>query len=135
MVAYYGKLKTLWNELANYEQIPKCSCGGCKCDITSQLEKQREEEKVHQFLMGLDDVNYSTVRSNILATDPLPSMNKVYSTLVQEERNQTITRAKVEKDLWFRRALEPRDAEKERIDQLYVQTVARPIMMLDVASN
>jgi hypothetical protein len=39
MVAYYGKLKSLWDELANYEQIPKCSCGGCKCDITVRLEK------------------------------------------------------------------------------------------------
>ena len=85
MVAYYGKLKTLWDELANYEQIPKCSCGGCKCGITSLLEKRREEEEVHQFLMGLDDVNYGTVRSNIPAADPLPSMNRVYSTLVQEE--------------------------------------------------
>ncbi|KAJ1399233.1 Retrotransposon gag domain [Sesbania bispinosa] len=58
MVAYYGKLKTLWDELANYEQIPRCSCGGCKCDIASKLEKRREEERVHQFLMGLDDVSY-----------------------------------------------------------------------------
>ncbi|KAJ1419097.1 Retrotransposon gag domain [Sesbania bispinosa] len=42
MVAYYGKLKTLWDELANYKQIPRCSCGGCKCDIASKLEKRRE---------------------------------------------------------------------------------------------
>ncbi|KAJ8616905.1 hypothetical protein MRB53_013091 [Persea americana] len=97
MVAYYGKLKTLWDELANYEQIPKCSCGGCKCGITSLLEKRREEEEVHQFLMGLDDVNYGTVCSNILAADPLPLMNRVYSTLVQEERMKNITRAKEER--------------------------------------
>ncbi|MCI64043.1 hypothetical protein A2U01_0085300, partial [Trifolium medium] len=36
--------------------------------------------------MGLDDVLYGTVRSNLLATDPLPSLNKMYATLIQEER-------------------------------------------------
>ncbi|KAJ1375273.1 Zinc finger, CCHC-type, partial [Sesbania bispinosa] len=97
MVSYYGKLKTLWDELANYEQIPRCSCGGCKCDIASKLEKRREEERVHQFLMGLDDASYGTVRSNILAGDPLPSLNRVYATLVQEERVKTISRSKEER--------------------------------------
>jgi hypothetical protein len=96
MVAYYGKLKTLWDELANYQQIPRFTCGGCKCDIGSKMEKQREEEKVHQFLMGLDDALYGTVRSNLLATDPLPSLNRVYSTMVQEERVRTISRGKEE---------------------------------------
>ena len=98
MVTYYGKLKTLWDELANYEQIPKCTCGGCNCNIGSRLEKRREEERVHQFLMGLDDVGYGTVRSNILAMDPLPSLNRVYSTMVQEERMKMITRTKEERE-------------------------------------
>ena len=97
MAAYYGKLKTFWDKLANYEQIPRCSCGGCKCDIASKLEKRREEERVHQFLMGLDEVSYGTVRSNILAANPLPSLNRVYATLVQEERMKTITRSKEER--------------------------------------
>lgn len=79
VVAYYSKLKTLWDELTNYEQIPICSCGGCKCDIMSKLEKRREEERVHQFLMGLDDTAHGTVRSNLLATDQLPSLNRAYS--------------------------------------------------------
>ncbi|KAJ1426380.1 Retrotransposon gag domain [Sesbania bispinosa] len=30
MVSYYGKMKALWDELANYEQIPTCTCEGCK---------------------------------------------------------------------------------------------------------
>ncbi|MCH83154.1 hypothetical protein A2U01_0003969, partial [Trifolium medium] len=99
MVAYYGKLKTLWDELANYQQIPICTCGECKCDIGKKLEKQREEEKVHQFLMGLDDALYGSVRSNLLATDPLPNLNRVYSTLVQEERVRSISRGKEERDV------------------------------------
>jgi len=86
VATYFGKLKVLWDELANSDKIPPCTCGGCKCGIGAQLEKRREEEKVHQFLMGLDYASYDTVRSNILASDSLPSLNRVYTMLVQEER-------------------------------------------------
>lgn len=41
--------------------------------------------------MGLDDGMYRTAQSNILATDPLPALNRVYSIMVQEERVRTIT--------------------------------------------
>lgn len=94
IVAYYRKLKKLWEELANYEQMPTCKCGLCICNIESLLEKKCEEEKVHQFLMGLDETIYGTVRSDKLAQDPLPNLNRVYSTLVQEERVRTATRGK-----------------------------------------
>lgn len=94
---YYGRLKRLWDELGNFEQLPTCKCGKCTCNLGSILEKKREEEKVHLFLMGLDENLYGTVRSNILAQDPLPNMNKVYSILIQEERVKTITRGKEER--------------------------------------
>jgi hypothetical protein len=97
MVNYYGKLKALWDELGNYQHIPTCTCEGCKCDIKAKLEKQREEEKVHQFLMGLDDAVYGTNRSSLLATDPLPPLNRVYATLVQEERVKAVSRTKEER--------------------------------------
>jgi len=29
IVAYYGKLKLLWDELMDYEQYPSCNCGKC----------------------------------------------------------------------------------------------------------
>lgn len=67
MVAYYGQLKMMWDELVNHEPIPTCSCGGCACKIIAVLEKQREDERLHQFLIGLDDGIYATVRSNILS--------------------------------------------------------------------
>jgi len=82
VATYFGKLKVLWDELANSDKIPSCTCCGCKCGIGAQLKKRREEEKVHQFLMGLDDASYGTVRSNILASDPLSSLNRVYAMLV-----------------------------------------------------
>jgi len=86
IISYYGKLKKLWEELGNYETIPICKCGLCKCNLSSEMEKKREEEKVHQFVMVLDDV----------AQDPLPPLNKIYSILVQEERVRTISHNKEE---------------------------------------
>ena len=65
----------IWEELGNYEQNLVCRCGGCKCDIDVELDKKLEEERLHQFLMGLDDSIYRTVRSNILSVEPLPSLN------------------------------------------------------------
>ncbi|KAI5402106.1 hypothetical protein KIW84_066538 [Lathyrus oleraceus] len=47
--------------------------------------------------MGLDNTLYGTVRSNLLAQDPLPTLNKVYATPVQEERLREITRVTEER--------------------------------------
>ncbi|XP_027338026.1 uncharacterized protein LOC113851952 [Abrus precatorius] len=58
IVTYFGRLKRLWEELGNYDQIPECKCGKCICNLGGTLAKKREEEKVHQFLMGLDEVAY-----------------------------------------------------------------------------
>ncbi|GJT43032.1 retrovirus-related pol polyprotein from transposon TNT 1-94 [Tanacetum coccineum] len=76
IVSYYGKLKVIWDELINYEQFPLCKCGKCVCDIAGKLEKKREEERVHQFFMGLEDKTYGQTRSNLLVMDPLPTLNK-----------------------------------------------------------
>ncbi|QHO01748.1 uncharacterized protein DS421_13g417820 [Arachis hypogaea] len=123
MTAYYGKLKVLWDELAQCEQISKCKCGGCKCGNGSQLEKRREEERVHQFLMGLDDASYGTVRSNILATDHLPSLNRVYAMLVQEERVKTMAKASEERGLVVGLAMQAGNRTKGREDLSQKSTI------------
>jgi len=92
IVNYYKKLKQLWDALANYDQ--PCKCGGCTYDLGSILDKKREEERVDTFLMGLDDIVYDTVHSNILAHNQLPNLNKFNSILIQEERVQTMARGK-----------------------------------------
>ena len=42
-----------------------------------------------KLLMGLND-SFSQVRTQILLMDPLPSVNKVHSLLVQEEMQRSI---------------------------------------------
>ncbi|PNX55710.1 hypothetical protein L195_g049340 [Trifolium pratense] len=63
---------------------------GCACDVKGRLEKQREEEKVHQFLMGLDD----TVRSNLLAIDQLPKLNSVRHSSARRKSESSLSRKK-----------------------------------------
>ena len=99
IVVYYGRLKSFWDELNNYDSILVCTCTRCKCNISTQLEKKREEERVHQFLMGLDEDGYGTVCSNILSIEPLPNLNRVYVMIVQQERVRTMTWTKEERDI------------------------------------
>ena len=47
---YNTKLKGLWDELSTYSQIPPYTCGSTKA-----LVVERENEKGHQFLMGLNE--------------------------------------------------------------------------------
>ncbi|XP_010536310.1 PREDICTED: uncharacterized protein LOC104811346, partial [Tarenaya hassleriana] len=94
VATYFGKLRKLWDEIALYEKIPTCSCGGCQCRLSDILFKQREEDKTHQFLLGLDDTIFGTVSSSLLSQTPLPSLASVYSTVQQEESKRAAIRAK-----------------------------------------
>ena len=42
-----------------------------------------------QILLGLNE-SYSQIQGQILLIDPLPSINKVYSLLIQDERQKSI---------------------------------------------
>ena len=37
--SYFGKLKVLWEELANHEPIITCKCGKCECNLGKEHEK------------------------------------------------------------------------------------------------
>ena len=49
-----------------------------------------EEEKTHQFLMGLDDDAFSTIRIQILTLDPLPLLDRMFDIVQQEENDKQI---------------------------------------------
>ncbi|CAM9000628.1 unnamed protein product [Rhodiola kirilowii] len=86
VAAYYNTLKKLWDELAAHVPLRNYSCGKCTCNLNSFWTQEREEERVHQFLIGLDDVSFRTLRSNLMALDPMPPLNRVYALAIQEER-------------------------------------------------
>lgn len=61
------------------------------------LAKKQETKKVYQFLMGLDDSIFEMVRLNILSTEPLPGLMRVYFVIVQEEQHRNIARGREER--------------------------------------
>ncbi|XP_074307590.1 uncharacterized protein LOC141642613 [Silene latifolia] len=91
IVDYYTKLKSIWDELSTYSRVPQCTCGSA-----AALLKEREEEKVHQFLMGLDTSLYGNIRSNLLMEDDITSLSRAYSLMLREQRHRAVTKVKEE---------------------------------------
>lgn len=89
VLEYYGRLTKLWEELQNLKTIRTCTCAAA-----ADIERDKEDPKVHKFLFGLDDARFSSIRSRITDEDPLPDLNIVYSRIIKEEQNMATTRAK-----------------------------------------
>jgi hypothetical protein len=85
MSSYFTLLKSLSDELSNYRPIPPCSCGGMQV-----VAAHYHQEYVYQFLMGLNE-SFATIRGQILLLEHLPSVNKVFYLVIQEEKQQEIS--------------------------------------------
>ncbi|GAU46710.1 hypothetical protein TSUD_287990 [Trifolium subterraneum] len=85
---YYTKMKKLWQELDNFRPIPDSSCSET-CKALEKMRAYRDSDQVIRFLKGLND-QYAAVRSQIMLMDPLPNISKVYSLLVQQERQSLL---------------------------------------------
>lgn len=83
---YFTKLKTIWEELSNYRPI--CTCGKCNCGGTKKLTDPYHMEYVMSFLMGLND-SFAQVPGQLLMMDPLPSVNKGFTLISQEEQQRS----------------------------------------------
>ena len=89
---YFTELKKLWEELDFLRPLPTCTCGKpYECDLTKVFLKQRDVEHSICFLKGLNDC-YNNVKTQVLLMDPLPSINKVFSLIIQQERKYDGTR-------------------------------------------
>ena len=86
---HFTQLNALWDEIENYRALPCCTCGSCTCLINEKLTQYQLQDSVMQFLIGLNET-YSQDRGKILLMDPLPSINRVYSLLIQDESQRSI---------------------------------------------
>ncbi|GAU48976.1 hypothetical protein TSUD_245670 [Trifolium subterraneum] len=86
--SYYTKLTQLWQDLDNFRPIPSCDCV-ITCQAITKIRSYRDGDQVIHFLKGLND-QYSHVKSQIMLMDPLPPISKVYSLLIQQERQTVI---------------------------------------------
>ncbi|XP_075670133.1 uncharacterized protein LOC142639884 [Castanea sativa] len=86
---HFTQLNALWDEIENYRALLFCTCGSCTCSINEKLTQYQLQDSIMQFLMGLNET-YSQARGQILPMDPLPSINRVYSLLIQDESQMSI---------------------------------------------
>ncbi|XP_057740282.1 uncharacterized protein LOC130957441 [Arachis stenosperma] len=86
ITGYYTMLKAIWKKLDNLRPIPTCSrcIGSCNCEF-SIIRAYKEESNVVRLLRGLNE-QFSTIRSQIILMTPLPKVNMVFSSLLQQER-------------------------------------------------
>ena len=81
---YFTRLKMLWDDIDSLCMIPVCTC-----DASTQNATMQQNQRVIQFLMGLND-SYSVIRGSILMSSPLPSVSQIYNLLLQEENHRDI---------------------------------------------
>lgn len=85
--AYYGKLTQLWRSMADYQQAK----------TMEEVRKEREEDKLHQFLMGLYETEYGAINSALLSRVPLPTLDEAYNALTQDEESKQLGRMNTER--------------------------------------
>ncbi|XP_035545038.1 uncharacterized protein LOC118348154 [Juglans regia] len=92
---YFSAFKALRDEYISYRPLPTCNCGffeKCTCAVLKNLADQQQTDYIMKFLIGLHD-SFSAIRSQLLLLSPLPSMGKVFSLLIQEESQCSLTNA------------------------------------------
>ncbi|CAN1763561.1 hypothetical protein LINPERHAP1_LOCUS8879, partial [Linum perenne] len=85
---YFTELVTLYDELRNFRPILDCVCSPiCSCPLV-KIRLYQEHDYVIRFLRGLND-NFSSPRSQVMLLEHLPSLNKVFAMMIQQERDIT----------------------------------------------
>ncbi|XP_019238891.1 PREDICTED: uncharacterized protein LOC109218949 [Nicotiana attenuata] len=90
---YFTKMKSLWDELDALNTFSACICN-CECGAKAKSVKAHQDERLLQFLMGLNDT-FIGVRRNILLSSPLPSIGQAYSLVIQDKKHREIHAAPV----------------------------------------
>ena len=85
-------MKKLWDELQERDEFPRCVCAAtkaCTCDLHKKISVLESRNKLFQFLMGLNS-GYDAIKNQILAMDPLPTVNRAYYILQQQEKQRRL---------------------------------------------
>ncbi|KAK9683488.1 hypothetical protein RND81_10G144600 [Saponaria officinalis] len=90
---YYSRLKVVWEDIRSLDPLPECSCGvlaTCTCNLLKKVVDRDNKNNLIDFLMGLDR-KFEHLRGQILAMDPLPSVNQAFAKVHQAEVQKSIT--------------------------------------------
>ena len=87
---YYTKMKAVWEELEAMSDLP-CVVTAAEdvAQFMASLAKQQAEQRLFQFLNGLDEI-YHAQRSQILLMNPLPTVEVICGMLQQEELQKQV---------------------------------------------
>uniref|UniRef100_A0A803PZQ4 Retrotransposon Copia-like N-terminal domain-containing protein n=1 Tax=Cannabis sativa TaxID=3483 RepID=A0A803PZQ4_CANSA len=84
VTTYFTQLQALWDELNEYQPNIPCTYG-CTCGAMQKVQDYYTRDQILQFLIGLNE-SYWGIRVQIILYDPLPSLSKVFSMIIQQER-------------------------------------------------
>ncbi|KAK1439790.1 hypothetical protein QVD17_05610 [Tagetes erecta] len=88
--SYYTQLRSIWDEAQSVHPFPRCTCNNCECDVGKKIIEHQEKERLYEFLMGLDP-EFAVIRTQILATKPVPSLGNAYHMVAEDERQRAIS--------------------------------------------
>ncbi|KAI3808616.1 hypothetical protein L1987_24571 [Smallanthus sonchifolius] len=87
---YYTRLRALWDESQSIHSFPRCSCNKCSCELAKKIVEHLEKERLYEFLMGLDN-DFNVIKTQILATKPVPTLGTAYHMVAEDERHMMIS--------------------------------------------
>ncbi|XP_062076002.1 uncharacterized protein LOC133780145 [Humulus lupulus] len=117
IAVYFSKLNVLWDVLDKHVPLISCQCGKCTCQVGRQHETRRANDRLHQFFLGLCSEYYAQLQSTLLSQDPLPSLNRAFQQISQEEWVRGITRITEEKPDVLGFAVRIDNKSKQRMDK------------------
>lgn len=93
-----ARFKKPWDKLQSLKTFLVCSCSAlssCSCNILKKLQDLEVEDKLMQFLLGLNSGFHTTI-SNILSMDPIPTINRAFSIAQQIEKQKEVNADSIE---------------------------------------
>nr|GEX58620.1 cysteine-rich RLK (receptor-like protein kinase) 8 [Tanacetum cinerariifolium] len=88
--AYYTKMKCIWEELDSLFSLPRLTTISPELSVfLTDVERQKEEQRLFQFLNRLDDC-YSLQRSQLLLINHLPSVENACAVIQQEDYQKDV---------------------------------------------
>ena len=88
MTSFFTDLQASWDQLLNLRPLPSCSYGKCTCGVNEKIMHLHHQDSIMHFLNGLNDC-YSQVKTQILMMEPVPSVDKNFFLVIQEERQRS----------------------------------------------
>lgn len=106
VIAYYTKLKRLWDELTNLRPSSARTC-----HAATLHNEINNTDILIQFPMGLND-SYDHVKNQILIMKPLSTVNKTYSMMLSVEKEREVETINLPEGMFATFYVNPKDNPK-----------------------